>query len=365
MNSALETAAPLLDAFGRPLGSLRISVTDHCNLRCQYCMPEENYTWLPRTEILRFEEIATLARIFIDLGVDRLRLTGGEPLLRRDLPQLIRLLKEAGREGRAPGSNGHFMGSRLRDLSLTTNGLLLATYAGALREAGLDRVTVSLDTLRPERFGQLARRHALPQVLDGIRAARAAGFDRVKVNTVVIKGFNEDELCDLIDFGRKTGVEVRFIEYMDVGGATHWSMEQVVSRKEMLDRLSLQFGPIEAVAVNGGSAAPADRYRLADGTVFGIISSTTQPFCSHCDRARITPDGLLLLCLYANQGVDLKSALRSGADGERLRDLIRSAWQARRDRGAEERKAVRSRGPLFPVEALRHNPHLEMHTRGG
>src|SRR5579863_3094284 len=193
MNSALETAAPLLDAFARPLGSLRISVTDHCNLRCQYCMPEENYAWLPRTEILRFEEIATLARIFIDLGVDRLRLTGGEPLLRRDLPQLIRLLKEAGREGRASGGNGHFMGSRLRDLSLTTNGLLLATHAGALREAGLDRVTVSLDTLRPERFRQLARRDALPQVLDGIRAAGAAGFDRVQVNTVVIKGFNEDE----------------------------------------------------------------------------------------------------------------------------------------------------------------------------
>jgi GTP 3',8-cyclase len=363
MNSPLEIA-PLLDAFGRPLRSLRISVTDHCNLRCQYCMPEENYAWLPRQEILSFEEIATLARIFMALGVDRLRLTGGEPLLRRDLPQLIRLLKDAGRDGAASAGNGHAPISRLRDLSLTTNGVLLASHAGTLLDAGLDRVTISLDTLRPERFRLLARRDMLPQVLEGIRAARAAGLGGVKVNTVVIRGFNEDELCDVIDFGREAGVEVRFIEYMDVGGATHWSMEQVVSRKEIVDQLVSRFGPIEAVSTNGGSA-PADRYRLRDGTVFGIISSTTQPFCGQCDRARITPDGLFLLCLYSHQGVDLKAALRSGADDEQLRDLVRTAWRARRDRGAEERKAVRSRGPLFPVEALRQNPHLEMHTRGG
>src|SRR5579863_5242990 len=257
MNSALETAAPLLDAFARPLGSLRISVTDHCNLRCQYCMPEENYTWLPRQEILRFEEIAALAGIFMDLGVDRLRLTGGEPLLRRDLPYLVKLLKEAGRESETRPNNGHGPKARLRDLSLTTNGLLLAHYAGVLREAGLDRVTVSLDSLRPERFRQLARRDALPQVLDGIQAARAAGFSSVKLNTVVIRGFNDDELCEVMEFGREAQIEVRFIEYMDVGGATRWSMEQVVSRREMLERLGARFGAIEALAPNAGSAAPA------------------------------------------------------------------------------------------------------------
>jgi cyclic pyranopterin phosphate synthase len=361
MKSVSVTSLP--DVFGRPLRSLRISVTDHCNLRCQYCMPEENYVWLPREEILRFEEIATLAGIFMHLGVDRLRLTGGEPLLRKDLPQLVKLLRQAGRE--APENNGHGAGSRLRDLSLTTNGVLLAAHAGVLREAGLDRVTVSLDTLRPERFQRLARRDALPQVLEGIRAAGAAGFETVKVNTVVIRGFNEDELFEMIDFGREAGAEIRFIEYMDVGGATHWSMEQVVSREEMLEALASRFGPIEALAVKGGGAAPADRFRLADGTVFGIISSTTQPFCSHCDRARLTPDGLFLLCLYAHEGVDLKSALRRGATPEEMRALIAAAWHGRRDRGAEERKAVRSRGPLFPAAALRLNPHLEMHTRGG
>jgi GTP 3',8-cyclase len=365
MNSVSETAPLLLDSFGRPLQSLRISVTDHCNLRCQYCMPEEDYVWLPRQEILHFEEIATLAGIFMDLGVDRLRLTGGEPLLRRDLPQLVRLLKQAGKDGQRGNSNGSPAVSRLRDLSLTTNGLLLATHAAGLREAGLDRVTVSLDTLRPERFRQLVRRDALLQVLDGIRAARAAGFSGVKVNTVVMRGFNEDELCDLIDFGRETGVEVRFIEYMDVGGATRWSLEQVVSRQEMLDRLTSRFGSIETLAIKGSSAAPADRFRMADGTVFGIISSTTQPFCAQCDRARITPDGMFLLCLYARQGLDLKSPLRKGAAAEELRALIQNAWHGRRDRGAEERKAVRSRGPLLAAEALRHNPHLEMHTRGG
>ena len=327
-------------------------------------MPEENYVWLPRQEILRVEEIAALADIFMELGVNRLRLTGGEPLLRRDLPQLVRLLRETG-NAQAPSTSGHPEGARLRDLSLTTNGLLLASHAAALREAGLDRVTVSLDTLRPERFRQLARRDGVAQVLDGIRAACAAGFRSVKVNTVVIRSFNEDELCDLVEFGRENRVEVRFIEYMDVGGATHWSMEQVVSREEMLNRIASRFGPVEELAAGTGGAAPADRFRLSDGTVFGIISSTTQPFCAHCDRARLTPDGVFLLCLYSRHGVDLKSPLRAGATAEELRALIQNAWLGRRDRGAEERKAIRSRGPLLPAEVLRLDPHLEMHTRGG
>ena len=370
MSFAANTGATALDAFARPLRSLRLSVTDRCNLRCRYCMPEEEYIWLERQEILSFEEIARLAGLFMDLGVDRLRLTGGEPLLRRDLPHLVRMLVEAGRgrEENARGGNGVTPGPRLRDLALTTNGLLLAAQAPALREAGLDRITVSLDTLRPERFRQLAQRGSVAQVLDGIRAAREAGFG-IKVNAVVIRGFNEDELEELIDFGREVRAEVRFIEYMDVGGATRWSMDQVVSQREILERLSGRFGPIEPLGVrseaNGQGAAPADRFQLRDGTTFGIISSTTAPFCSHCDRARLTPDGLFLLCLYARQGVDLKSPLRGGASAEEIRALIVESWRVRRDRGAEERKTLRSRGPLFPAEALRQDPHLEMHTRGG
>ena len=371
MDLRSEDRQSILDAYGRPLRSLRLSVTDRCNLRCQYCMPEEEYAWLERGEILTFEEIARLAGVFMDLGVDRLRLTGGEPLLRRDLPALIRMLDEVGR-GTEPANRTDRLAPsasaspapRLRDLALTTNGLLLAAQARSLREAGLDRVTASLDTLRPERFQALARRGGLPQVIEGILAARDAGFAGLKINAVVIRGFNDDELVELIEFGRSASAEVRFIEYMDVGGATQWSMAQVVSREEILSRLAARFGPIQPVGLNGG-AAPADRFTLQDGTAFGIISSTTQPFCAHCDRARLTPDGLFLLCLYAHRGLDLKAPLRRGATDDQLRALIVDSWRARRDRGAEERKAVRARGPLFRIEDLRQDPHLEMHTRGG
>ena len=371
MSQGLDNRRAILDAFERPLRSLRLSVTDRCNLRCQYCMPEEEYVWLERDEILTFEETARLAGIFMDIGVDRLRLTGGEPLMRRDLPTLVRMLNEVGRgvEGKsqADDSGGRSRSSvpRLRDLALTTNGLLLAAQARGLREAGLDRVTVSLDTLRPDRFRALARRDGVSQVVEGIFAARDAGFRGLKINAVVIRNFNDDELVELIEFGRRVSAEVRFIEYMDVGGATRWSMTQVVSRLEILDRLAAHFGVIEPVGRHGKGAAPADRFTLVDGTAFGIISSTTQPFCAYCDRARLTPDGLFLLCLYAHHGLDLKKALRRGATDEELRDLIVDSWQGRRDRGAEERQAVRARGPLFRIEDLRQDPHLEMHTRGG
>jgi len=341
-------AARVLDAFGRPLANLRISVTDRCNLRCQYCMPEEEYVWLPRDEILNFEEIRALVEIFTRLGVVKVRLTGGEPLLRRDLFQLVRILAT---------------NPALRDLALTTNGLLLGQYAQALREAGLHRLTVSLDTLRPDRFRTLVRRDGLAEVLQGIAAARDAGFSRMKLNAVVIRGFNDDELADLIDYGRGAGVEVRFIEYMDVGGATRWSMSQVVSRAEMLKRIETRLGTIEALHENG--TAPADRFVLPDGTHFGIISSTTRPFCGSCDRARLMPDGMWLLCLYAERGIDLKGMLRSGAPHEEIARAIAAAWRGRTDRGAEQRKALNSRNALFRVEDLRQDPHREMHTRGG
>jgi cyclic pyranopterin phosphate synthase len=336
------------DQLGRPLQNLRLSVTDRCNLRCQYCMPEEEYTWLPRESVLTFEEMAHLVDVFADLGVDKVRLTGGEPLLRRDLPQLVRML--AGNR-------------RLREVALTTTGVLLAEQAPALRAAGLSRVTVSLDTLRPERFRALTRRDTHARVLDGIAAVGRAGWPGLKIDTVVIRGVNEDELVDLVEYGRRVGGEVRFIEYMDVGGATTWSMDQVVSRAEMLEALEARYGPIEPILE--ASSAPADRFRLPDGTVFGIISSTTQPFCRSCDRSRLTADGMWYLCLYATRGTDLGQALRQGADRAQLRALIAGSWGRRTDRGAEARLAMAHRQPLIQIGELRRDPHLEMHTRGG
>ena len=335
------------DRFGRPLRSLRVSVTDRCNLRCQYCMPEPDYAWLPRESLLTFEETAAIVDAFTNLGVDRVRITGGEPLLRRDLAVLVEQL--AGRPA-------------IRDLALTTNGVQLAAQARALRRAGLHRVTVSLDTLQPARFRALTRFDAHREVLDGIQAA-AAAFGSLKIDTVVMRGVNEDELVPILEFGRGVRAEVRFIEYMDVGGATRWSEDAVVSRREMLGLLEAHYGPISPVVET--STAPADRFALPDGTVFGIISSTTEPFCASCDRARLTADGVWLMCLYARAGTDLRRPLRAGATGAELRELIRTVWGSRADRGAEERLGSPRRGTLIPVSALKRDAHLEMHTRGG
>ncbi|MBM4438784.1 MAG: GTP 3',8-cyclase MoaA [Candidatus Rokubacteria bacterium] len=336
------------DTWGRLLRNLRISVTDRCNLRCAYCMPEEEYVWLPREEILHFEEIGRLVDVFIELGVDKVRLTGGEPLLRKDLPGLIRLLAAK---------------PALRDLAITSNGILLGEQAQGLKDAGMHRVTVSLDTLKPSRFSLLTRRDTHAQVLEGLAAVTRAGFTDTKIDTVVMRGVNDDELGDLIEYGRTVPAEVRFIEYMDVGGATRWSMDKVVSRTDMLERLAARYGVI--TPVDEVTTAPADRYRLPDGTVFGIISSTTAPFCVDCDRSRLTADGLWYLCLYAQQGTDLRRPLRGGASTEALKALITGRWQARTDRGAEDRLAQRDRAPLLQVASLKRDPHLEMHTRGG
>ena len=338
----------LTDRLGRPLGNLRLSVTDRCNLRCDYCMPEKDYVWLPRADLLQFEEIGRLADVFGSLGVDRIRLTGGEPLVRHDLPALVEILAAK---------------PWLKDLAMTTNGVLLEEHAAALRAAGLHRITVSLDTLQPERFQKLARFDELPRVLRGIEAAARAGFASLKIDTVVIRGVNDDELAPLVERAKAWGAEVRFIEYMDVGGATRWSRDRVVSRLDMFRTLAAAFGAIEPIP--GTTNAPAERYRLKDGTVFGIIASTTDPFCSACDRSRLTADGLWYLCLYAARGLDLRKPLREGASAEELRALIASAWGGRTDRGAEERLAVRERAPLVPLTELKADPHLEMHTRGG
>ena len=255
------------------------------------------------------------------------------------MPQLIRLLLQ---------------NQRVTEIALTTNGILLPEQAEALYEAGLHRVTISLDTLRPERFRQLTRRDDYARVMEGIESVGRAGFTTLKLDTVAIRGFNDDELVALIEFAKQVQAEVRFIEYMDVGGANDWSQQQVFSRAEMLTLLSRYYGVIEPIPERG--AAPAQRYLLSDGTIFGIIPSTTTPFCATCDRSRVTADGMWYRCLYATTGTDLRTPLRAG-------------WEGRSDRGAEERKALERDGlrvgRLIGIEKLRENPHLEMHARGG
>lgn len=311
-------------------------------------MPEDEYVWLPRASLLSFEEIDRLVGVFVGVGVTRLRLTGGEPLLRHDLPTLVEALAERG----------------LEDLAMTTNGVLLSQHAEALRVAGLGRTTVSLDTLRPERFAAFARRERLESVREGLDALRRAGFTRTKINTVVVRGFNDDELYDLFEFATGVGATIRFIEYMDVGGATAWSMDQVVSREDILQRFRTRYGAVHEVAPEHPNA-PASRFRLDDGRLFGIVASTTAPFCAACDRARVTADGTLFLCLYADAGMDLRGPLREGASDVELAALIADYWKARRDRGAEARLADPNRGVLHQVARLRSDPRREMHTRGG
>jgi cyclic pyranopterin phosphate synthase len=337
-----------LDTLGRPLANLRLSVTDRCNLRCAYCMPEPDYVWLPREHLLTFEEISRLVDVFCSLGVERVRLTGGEPLLRRDLERLVAQLAAK---------------PALRDLALTTNGVLLEEQAPALAASGLHRVTVSLDTLDAGVFERLTRRRDHARVLAGVDAAARAGFRSLKLDAVVLRGTNEREIAPLLEYARERGAELRFIEYMDVGGATRWSFDQVVTRAEILDAVARSFGA--PVPVEEDSSAPAERFRLPDGTVFGVIASTTAPFCRSCDRSRLTADGRWFLCLYAREGEDLRAALRAGASDDELRARITGRWRARGDRGAEERLASARREALAAPDELRADPHLEMHTRGG
>jgi cyclic pyranopterin phosphate synthase len=312
-------------------------------------MPEARYDWVPNPEILTFEEAARVVDAFVSLGVTKVRLTGGEPLLRRDLPVLVGLLAQ----------------KPLEELALTTNGTRLSSLARPLRAAGLSRLTVSLDTLSPTRFLALTKRDQHAQVLAGLDAAAAAGFAGLKLDTVLLRGVNDDELVPMLDFAAARGAEVRFIEYMDVGGATRWAPEKVVPRAEVLARLTRHFGAPPAPLPERGSA-PAERFQLPDGRVFGVIASTSQPFCGACDRARLTADGQLLTCLYATRGTDLRALVRSGADAETMARAVAEVWSARRDRGAEERLALRdARGPLRTAAELAGAPSLQMHRRGG
>lgn len=316
----------ITDLFGRPLRDLRISVTDRCNFRCPYCMPAEifgeAYEFLPKDEILTFEEISRLAGLFVTAGVNKLRITGGEPLLRVDLPNLVNQLSEI------PGAD---------DITLTTNGYLLAQQASQLAEAGLHRITVSLDSLDDTVFKQMnGRGFGTRRVLDGINRAAAAGLSPVKINAVVQKGVNDHTIVELARHFKGTGHIVRFIEYMDVGNRNGWKLDQVVSAAEIVSMLDaeLHLEPAEPNYV--GEVANRWRYQDGEGEI-GVIASVTQPFCADCTRARLATDGKIYTCLFATDGVDLRGPMRDGADDQELSDIIANAWRVRRDRYSEER----------------------------
>ena len=308
-------------------------------------MPEKNYNWLPAADLLSFEEIVEVVKAAMPLGVRKVRISGGEPLLRKNLPDLVAMLAEL----------------ELEDLALTTNGVLLGELAEPLKAAGLNRLTVSLDTLQEDRFEALTSRRGPGPTLAGIRAASAAGFVGIRLNTILMSGVNEDEILDLIRFASAENLEIRFIEYMDVGGARGWRMEKVVSAAQTRAVLEEQFGALEPA--DAPSSAPARRWKLPNGYVFGTIASVTEPFCAQCDRGRITADGTWFSCLYARRGLDLRGPLRAG---EEIHSRIAEVWSARDARGAEERTALGDeRGALHSPEVLDAEPHLEMHVRGG
>ena len=317
----------LADSYKRPVKDLRISVTDRCNFRCTYCMPQDEYEWINKKEILTFEEITRLANLFVGLGVEKIRLTGGEPLVRKDLDHLVARLSAI------PG---------LEDLCLTTNGSLLAEQIEALKAAGLKRVNVSIDTLDNEKFKRMTKRGDLAKVLEGIFAAKKHGLKPIKLNAVVERGVNDDDIIPLVEFCREHGFAMRFIEYMDVGNANSWTSDKLVSKKEILEAIGARY-PLREIGRDQGSAPSVD-YEFVDGNGdIGVIASVTEPFCASCTRARLTADGKIVTCLFSYGGHDVKKLLRAGASDEELVNLISSIWTKRADRYSEERlQAMRS-----------------------
>jgi len=303
---------PLVDTQGRVVRDLRISVTDRCNLRCVYCMPAEGMPWLPKGDLLTYEEITRFSRVCLSLGVEGIRLTGGEPTVRADLPVLVRMM------------NG--LADDL-DLSLTTNGLKLVAMAEELRAAGLRRVNVSLDTLDPKRFHQIARRDRFHEVIAGLEAARRAGLSPIKVNAVLMKDFNEDEVVPLARWARENGYQLRFIEWMPLDFGHTWERWKLVPASEILERLNAEF-PLTAARVTDPSA-PAALYNYDDGVgSVGVIASVTRPFCGHCDRIRLTADGQIRTCLFSLQEYDFRRAMRDGAGDEMIVEMLRAAvWR--------------------------------------
>ena len=334
-----------LDRLGRPLHDLRISVTDRCNFRCTYCMPKEvfgrDYAFLPKEEVLTFEEIERAARAFVRLGVEKLRVTGGEPLVRRGLPELVRQLAAL----RTPDG-------RSIDLTLTTNGAALRALARPLADAGLQRVTVSLDSLDDAVFGAMnGIEFPVARVVDGIAAAIEAGLDPVKINMVVRRGMNEPSIVPMARWARERGVTLRFIEYMDVGHSNGWRLDEVVSARELFDTVTAVW-PAEPVAA-GYRGEVADRWRYTDGGgEFGIISSVTRPFCRDCTRARLSADGRLYTCLFAVEGRDVRAVLRDGSTDEQLVAFLADVWRARDDRYSELRAQSTSDLPKIEMFAM-------------
>ena len=307
------TAGPLVDTFGRGHNNLRISVTDRCNLRCTYCMPE-SVAFLPRGELLTFEEIERFVRVAAPLGIDKLRLTGGEPLVRKDLPRLV---------GRLVGIGG------IADVGLTTNGLLLAGAARALRAAGLERINVSLDTLDPGRFRELTRRDGLEQVIEGILAAKAAGFDPIKLNAVAIRGVTEPDVVPLARFAREHGLGLRFIEYMPLDAGNLWERGKVLYAADILDLLAAEIGPL-APAPGQDPRSPAADYDFLDGRGrVGLIASVSRPFCMSCNRLRLTAEGKLRNCLFAHDETDVRALIRGGAPDEAIAAALRASVAAK------------------------------------
>jgi GTP 3',8-cyclase len=317
----------LIDAYKRPVRDLRISVTDRCNFRCSYCMPLDKYEWIDKKEILTFEEITRLATLFVGLGVEKIRLTGGEPLVRQNLDRLV---------GKLSAIQG------LKDLCLTTNGALLGEKIQSLKLAGLRRINVSLDSLDPDKFRQITKRGDLDKVLEGIFAAQSHGLYPIKLNAVIERGVNDEDILPLVEFSRQHGFAMRFIEYMDVGNANNWTSERLVPKKEMIAKIHSRY-PLKEVGRAQGSAPSVD-YEFVDGRGdIGVIASVTEPFCSSCTRARITADGKIVTCLFSETGHDIKALLRSGASDEEILKLLGSIWRTRADRYSLDRlEALRS-----------------------
>ena len=335
----------LTDKFKRPLKDLRISVTDRCNFRCTYCMPLDEYEWINKKEILSFEEITRIARLFIERGVDKIRLTGGEPLVRQDLHLLIEKISKL--EG-------------LNDLCLTTNGALLANQVNALASAGLRRVNVSIDTLDRDKFKRMTKRGDLDKVLEGIFAAKAAGLAPIKLNAVVERGVNDDDVLPLVEFCRANGFAMRFIEYMDVGNTNNWTSAKLVAKKQIIETIHARY-PLREIGRDQGSAPSVD-YEFIDGRGdIGVIASVTEPFCSSCTRSRITADGKFVTCLFSDVGHDLKAQLRSGASDKEIGDFIAKIWSTRTDRYSADRLAALNSSNYDPKS----HKKIEMISLGG
>jgi cyclic pyranopterin phosphate synthase len=335
----------LVDSFNRPIRDLRISVTDRCNFRCSYCMPLDEYEWIDRREILSFEEITRLATLFVQLGVEKVRLTGGEPLVRKNLDRLVAKLSAI--EG-------------LKDICLTTNGALLPENIAALKSAGLKRVNISLDTLDPEKFKRMTKRGDLAKVLEGIQAAKSHGLYPIKLNAVVERGVNDEDILSLVEFSRQNGLALRFIEYMDVGNANNWTSGKLVSKKEIIQRIASRY-PLREVGRDQGSAPSVDYEFVDGGGDVGVIASVTEPFCQSCTRVRLTADGKIVTCLFSQLGHDVKALLRGGASDEQIAKLLAAVWQKRTDRYSDER--------LQALRASNYDPKshkkIEMISLGG